>query len=373
MIRVNFFNATNITADSVYQWDLNQLLYISGLEVEAAPIICFSNSKSETALPVQSEISGNDITAEIPNILLQEDRDIAAHISLSNTVLAKITIPVIGRTCPDNYIYNDNVTDFLTGLQDKLLNIDNKLDIDGDASETIVKFAQSSTRTNLESGSKLSVLFGKIKKYFADMASIAFTGDYNDLINTPVIPDGITADSELSDTSTNPIQNKAVKAAIDNISYNNLADTPIIPVYAICSTAASTIAKAATTSENFTLTAGATVHVRFTYSNSASAPTLNVNGTGAIAIKQYGTTAPQTYSWYAGSVVEFVYNGTYWIMTGKEAASTTYAGVVKLSSSTSSTTMNLAIDGNKTTYNSTENRGVSIYGGSYNIIQNIAI
>ncbi len=46
-------------------------------------------------------------------------------------------------------------------------------------------FTQASTRTNIESGEKVSTLFGKIKKFFADLKTVAFTGSYNDLLNKP--------------------------------------------------------------------------------------------------------------------------------------------------------------------------------------------
>lgn len=176
-----------------------------------------------------------------------------------------------------------------------------KLDVNGDASNVTTSFTQATTRTNLTTGEKLSITLGKIKKFFADLASVAFSGSYTDL-----------------------------------------SDTPVVPVYATCSTSSSTTAKVATTTNDFVLTAGATVRVKFTYTNSTSAPTLNVNDTGAIAIKQYNTTSPLTYSWYAGSVVEFTYDGTYWLMSSKEVASTTYAGVVKLSSSRTSSSTTVA-------------------------------
>lgn len=49
-------------------------------------------------------------------------------------------------------------------------------------------FAQASTRDNLVSGEKLSVLFGKIMKWFADLKTVAFSGSYTDLSNQPTIP-----------------------------------------------------------------------------------------------------------------------------------------------------------------------------------------
>lgn len=86
--------------------------------------------------------------------------------------------------------------------------------------------------------------------------------------------------------------------------------------YCTCSTAAGTAAKTASLT-NFTLRTGSVVQVKFTYSNTASSPTLNVNGTGTKAIKKYGTTAAGTdtfTSWPAGAVITFVYDGTNWLM-----------------------------------------------------------
>ena len=67
-----------------------------------------------------------------------------------------------------------------------------------------------------------------------------------------------------------------------------------------------------------------------------------MNGTGAIAIKQYGTTAASTYMWRSGEVVLFVYNGSYWELISKSTATTTHYGLTKLSSSVTSTSTTLA-------------------------------
>lgn len=113
--------------------------------------------------------------------------------------------------------------------------------------------------------------------------------------------------------------------------------------YCTCSTPSSTAAKVATVQAGmFELKTGASVDVKFTYYNTASNPTLNVNNTGAVAIKMYGTAAPNTYMWISSSVVRFIYDGTYWIMQDKTVASTSYYGVTKLSSSISSTSTSLA-------------------------------
>lgn len=48
-------------------------------------------------------------------------------------------------------------------------------------------FTQASTRTNIVSGEKLSILFGKIMKWFADLKTVAFSGSYNDLSDRPTV------------------------------------------------------------------------------------------------------------------------------------------------------------------------------------------
>lgn len=157
-----------------------------------------------------------------------------------------------------------------TALQ-KHQDISGKLDKTGDASTTTVAFSAASARENVKTGEKLSVILGKIAKWFADLKTVAFTGSYNDLANKPTIPDisgkqdkltagtnitisgntisakdttygnasasvaglmsaadktkldGIATganktavDTALSSTSTNPVQNKVVNTAIEN-------------------------------------------------------------------------------------------------------------------------------------------------------------
>lgn len=88
-------------------------------------------------------------------------------------------------------------------------------------------------------------------------------------------------------------------------------------LYGTCNTAAGTAEKAVTCANFDQLLTGVTIHVKFDNTNTIANPTLNVNNTGAKAIKRYGTTAPSTSvqsSWYAGAVISFTYDGTYWMM-----------------------------------------------------------
>ena len=85
--------------------------------------------------------------------------------------------------------------------------------------------------------------------------------------------------------------------------------------YGTCPTGASTAAKVATTTDSkFELVTGAKVRIKFTYTNTATTPTLNVDSKGAKTIYGYGTTKPNSW-WKAGDTVEFIYDGNYWIMS----------------------------------------------------------
>lgn len=50
-------------------------------------------------------------------------------------------------------------------------------------------FTEASTRANIASGETMSTLFGKIKKFFTDLKTVAFTGSYSDLSDQPTITD----------------------------------------------------------------------------------------------------------------------------------------------------------------------------------------
>lgn len=92
---------------------------------------------------------------------------------------------------------------------------------------------------------------------------------------------------------------------IDGVSFNGTSN---ITHYGICSTASSTVNKVVDLT-GFSLTTGARIMVKFTVTNTASSPTLNVNSTGAKAIMYRGAAISAGYL-AANRVYEFVYDGT---------------------------------------------------------------
>lgn len=118
--------------------------------------------------------------------------------------------------------------------------------------------------------------------------------------------------------------------------------------YGVCPTGATTQAKIVTTTTgDFTLEIGNMVRVKFNNAQTYNGGiTLNVDGTGAKSAMRNGTTATTRYFYLAGEVVDFVYDGTYFIAVNEGIATTTYYGVTKLSNSTASTSTSLAATAN---------------------------
>lgn len=201
-------------------------------------------------------------------------------------------------------------------------------------------FAESGTRSNIVSGETLSTLFGKIKKFFTDLKTVAFTGSYTDLSNKPTSmqnPNSLTLTMNGSATSYNGSATASkswyAPTSAGTAGYNLISNGSGAPVwqqppYAVCNTATTTAAKTVSIT-NFKLITGARVLVKFTYAHKSSgSATLNISNTGAktICIEKpdapYGnssfsiTSITSQNSWQAGDILDLVYNGTYWCVIG---------------------------------------------------------
>ncbi|MDM8214711.1 hypothetical protein QUW15_00810 [Desulfovibrio piger] len=139
----------------------------------------------------------------------------------------------------------------------------------------------------------------------------------------PITPESIGAMAANAKPGSASSADLAVKLktprAIDGVNFDGSA---AIIHYATCSTAAGTAAKVVSLA-GFTLVTGAKVTVRFTVTNTAANPTLNVGGTGAKAI-QYRNAAITAGALAANRTYEFVYDGSSWELVGDLDSNTTY-------------------------------------------------
>lgn len=160
---------------------------------------------------------------------------------------------------------------------------------------------------------------------FDELSTVAFSGSYNDLINKPT-------------SLPNPNSLVIKKNGVQKVSYTGSSSATADITgdwYGTSYTSASTAAKSVSCS-NYTLTSGERIAVKFTYANTASNPTLNVDNKGAKSIYWNGSALPSSQYWSAGAVIEFLYDGSYYHMLGavKDADTTITVDTAMSASST---------------------------------------
>lgn len=117
-----------------------------------------------------------------------------------------------------------------------------RLATNGDGSDVTVAFTAASTRTNISTGEKLSVLFGKIAKWFGDLGTAAFraatpsiTSGSTDLIESGAVYTGLAGKAEAATytgTLTAASWSGASAPYTQSLTVNGLlaSDTPTVDV-----------------------------------------------------------------------------------------------------------------------------------------------
>lgn len=220
--------------DSLYQWDINQVLEIQGLSLPTIPEIHFTNDAMDKAIVRQATMDDKGIiTVEIPNSLLQKPYKITAYVCIYEDEtfksLYKLEIPVKARKKPmdytietnDNEIYSFNAIENLVNntvlvltqkCDDTIAETENiketaiveMNDIKNEAIEECEKIKEELQ------GSSFEVLEENIKKLSDDMGELR--NDFDNQIET------ITPISQIVEGSTKPITSGAVhslKSEID--------------------------------------------------------------------------------------------------------------------------------------------------------------
>lgn len=130
--------------------------------------------------------------------------------------------------------------------------------------------------------------------------------------------------------------------------------------YAECDTSASTPAKVITVpaTEYFVLQVGDIVNVKFTYTNTATNPTLNINNTGNKTIV-YDTSAVTTDNLWAGGeagrITSFMYDGTNWVWISHDVDTNTLSDLLDTTISSPTNKQGLIFNG---TSNKWENKSL---------------
>ena len=294
----------------------------------------------------------------------------------------------------DEYIYVNNAWELIGTTQIDLSNYYTKSETDTLLNAKVSDnptFTEASTRANIASGETFATILGKIKKFFSDLKTVAFTGSYTDLSDKPTIPtvnnatltiqkNGTTVKTFTANASSNVTANITVPTKTSDLtndsfatvatsgSYNDLSNKPTIPTvnnatltiqrngttvntftanassnvtadiavpngaiyYGTCNSQAANQKKAVTVAaaQNFSLTTGAVLYVKFdadnTYSATAEAPVqLNVNSGTDVTVYGANTAAVTgtntTYFGRKNYINCYMYDGTYWVWQGSSA------------------------------------------------------
>lgn len=112
MITANFSAYNAYVTDSLHQWELNQVLKVTGLNITTAPEVHFQNSALGKAIVRQATLTDGVVKVDIPNSLLQYPLMIRAFVGIYEgstfKVIEQIAIPVIPRERPEDYQIQDS-------------------------------------------------------------------------------------------------------------------------------------------------------------------------------------------------------------------------------------------------------------------------
>ena len=175
------------------------------------------------------------------------------------------------------------------------------------AREDHVHPLQTSVSGNSGSATKLA----NARTILVDLASTdaeTFDGTAN---ITPGVSGTLPAARGGTGRTDGKVASLATKRTIDGVQFDGSAN---IHHYGACSTAAGTAAKTVALS-GFVLATGAEITVKFSATNTASSPTLNVNNTGAKGIRYLSAAVAAGYL-AAGRIYRLLYDGSYWNIVG---------------------------------------------------------
>ena len=105
-----------------------------------------------------------------------------------------------------------------------------KLDKTGDGSSVTAAFTAASSRTNIATGEKLSVLFGKIAKWFSDLGSLAFKST---VAKTDLASDVQTSLGKADSALQSVTKSDVGLGNVDNVKQYSASNPPPYPVTSV--------------------------------------------------------------------------------------------------------------------------------------------
>ena len=176
------------------------------------------NQNSMKIAEATSATATKDSNPESDKIYIHTGNNKTYRWSGSSMVVISETI-ALGETSSTAYSGDKGKTNAtnITNLQN------GKLDKTGDGSNVTSTFTTAGSRTNIVSGEKLSVMFGKVAKWFGELKALAFkatvgTNDIDDfsVTETKIAPNSITSNMIVSGEISLAELNPSIATVIEN-------------------------------------------------------------------------------------------------------------------------------------------------------------
>ena len=200
-------------------------------------------------------------------------QDIFAYIdnAVSGVTVTTDATPTQGSTNP---VQSGGV---YTALADKM----NKT---GDGSNVTAAFTAASSRTNIATGEKLSVLFGKIAKWFSDLGSLAFKST---VAKTDLASDVQTSLGKADSALQSVTKSDVGLGNVDNVKQYSTSNPPPYPVTSVNGQTGDVTVKSG--SRTVTLTTSGWTQSGDRYSQTVNVTGVTASSNGSLRIAQSAT------------------------------------------------------------------------------------
>lgn len=164
------------------------------------------NAVADTGVSVPENANSNDLPAAV--------------LSLANEKQDKLTFDATPTANSTNPVTSGGVYTALA----------NKLNKAGDGSSVTAAFTAASSRTNIATGEKLSVLFGKIAKWLSDLGSLAFKST---VAKTDLASDVQTSLGKADSALQSVTKSDVGLGNVDNVKQYSASNPPPYPVTSV--------------------------------------------------------------------------------------------------------------------------------------------
>lgn len=108
----------------LYQWDLGRQMELHDPDGMQITEVDFCHPDDAEALVVIPDRSGEIVTVDIPNVLMQSDETIMAYECVGDVTISHIPKSVVGRERPADYVYTETQVLTYKALEERIVKLE---------------------------------------------------------------------------------------------------------------------------------------------------------------------------------------------------------------------------------------------------------